>query len=262
VGVQLTAIGSPEDKFWRFREVLLARLDLRSAYDRLKADHEGRSSAEYRNAKAAFFVTLMSTPEYRALDQHMAEADILSAVTPSVSNAGAEQGHVFVVMSGPPGSGKSTIAPTLAAQLGIPLFSKDTIKESLMDALGVDDAAASRRLGAAAIRVMLALARENGRGLLDNNWAASLAIDDLHALGAPIVEVFCRCPPEVSRGRHAARRRHPGHFDEMRAADDDLWFGRASRPLAGGWPVIEIDTVTPVNVPALAQQVKTLAQLA
>lgn len=68
VGVQLTAAGSPEDKFWRLRDVLLARSDLRSALDQLKADHEGASTAQYRQAKAAFFVALQATPEYRALE--------------------------------------------------------------------------------------------------------------------------------------------------------------------------------------------------
>ena len=43
----------------------------------------------------------------------------------------------FVIVSGPPGSGKSTLARDLALRLGLPLFAKDTIKESLMDTLGV-----------------------------------------------------------------------------------------------------------------------------
>jgi GrpB-like predicted nucleotidyltransferase (UPF0157 family) len=66
VGVQLTAIGSPEDKFWRLRDVLVARSDLCSELDQLKAEHEGAPMAEYRPAKAAFFDALQATPEYHA----------------------------------------------------------------------------------------------------------------------------------------------------------------------------------------------------
>jgi predicted kinase len=76
-------------------------------------------------------------------------------------------GFSFVVVSGPPGSGKSTLATALAPRLGLPLFSKDTIKESLLDTLGAPDVEASRRLGAAAVRAILALARENGCGVLE-----------------------------------------------------------------------------------------------
>ncbi len=64
----------------------------------------------------------------------------------------------------------ATIAPGPARNLGLPLFAKDTIKEALMDALGVRDADASRRLGAASIGIMFALARENGCGVVDSNW--------------------------------------------------------------------------------------------
>jgi adenylate kinase family enzyme len=39
-----------------------------------------------------------------------------------------------VLVSGAPGSGKTTIAVPLAAELGLPLLSKDIIKEQLFDA--------------------------------------------------------------------------------------------------------------------------------
>ena len=47
----------------------------------------------------------------------------------------------FVVVSGPPASGKSSLAPALAAELDLPLLAKDVIK----DALAARLVAAARR---------------------------------------------------------------------------------------------------------------------
>ena len=43
----------------------------------------------------------------------------------------------YVVVSGPPGSGKTTLAPRLAAELDLPLIAKDTIKQALLAVLDV-----------------------------------------------------------------------------------------------------------------------------
>jgi predicted kinase len=56
-------------------------------------------------------------------------------------------GGLFVVLSGPPASGKSKLAPPLARALGLPLVAKDTVKDALMSVLPVPDVEASRRLG-------------------------------------------------------------------------------------------------------------------
>lgn len=46
----------------------------------------------------------------------------------------------FIVISGIPASGKTTLASQLAPVLNLPLLDKDDILESLFDSLGIGDA--------------------------------------------------------------------------------------------------------------------------
>jgi predicted kinase len=167
---------------------------------------------------------------------------------------------LFIVVSGPPGSGKSTVASGLARAFGLAVFSKDTIKEALMDQLGCADVEQSRRLGAAAIEVLLAMAMHNGGGVLDSTWRPSLSRPRIARLSGRVVEVFCDCPASLARDRYLVRAgfRHPGHFDTVRGGDVALWTGEAAEPIDGGWPMIRLDTSTPTEIDAVARQLQVL----
>ena len=166
----------------------------------------------------------------------------------------------YVVVSGPPGSGKSTLAAELAPALGLPLFAKDTIKQALMEVLGAPDVEASRRLGTASVAALLAVATANGRGVIESVWHRTYAITDLGRLPGTIVEVFCSCDRDVVEKRYRARAstRAAGHFDDQRRPDE-LWNDEVAVPVAGGWPVIEVDTNGPVDAHDLAQRVRAAA---
>jgi hypothetical protein len=83
-------------------------------------------------------------------------------------------GPLFVVVSGPPASGKSTVAPAIAVELGLPLLAKDTIKDALMSVMPVPDVEASRQLGRAAVAAMLAVAAEApGGAVIESNFYRS-----------------------------------------------------------------------------------------
>jgi len=58
-----------------------------------------------------------------------------------------------------------------------------------------------------------------------------------------------------------AGTRGTGHFDAERAVEE-LWNDEVAQPVAGGWPVIEVDTNAPVDVKPLIVRIRAAAGLA
>lgn len=76
---------------------------------------------------------------------------------------------LVVVVTGMPAAGKTTIAGALSRDLGLPLVSRDKIKERLYDTLGVGDLEWSGRLGGAAFALLFDSARlmtESGHSVM------------------------------------------------------------------------------------------------
>ena len=163
----------------------------------------------------------------------------------------------YVVVSGPPASGKTTLARALAPALGLPLIAKDTIKQALMTVLPVPDVPASRTIGRASVAALLAVAAEAPAAVLESVWHRSYAVADLGSLPGTLVEVFCRCDPAIAAERYARRAgtRSAGHFDAERTIGE-LWNDDVARPVAGGWPVIEVDTTARVDVTSLVERIR------
>ena len=168
-------------------------------------------------------------------------------------------GALFVLVAGPPGSGKSSLAGPLAAELGLALLAKDEIKETLMGELGVPATVQeSRRLGRAAVMALLAMARSSRGAVLDSTFYP-YTVPHLGRLPGTLIEVRCRCPREVAQMRYWARSetRIAGHFDDERPPEE-LWNEHHIEPLGLG-PLIEVDTTVPVDVEPLAQRIRALA---
>jgi hypothetical protein len=94
------------------------------------------------------------------------------------------------VVSGAPGTGKSTIARELGAALRLPVLSLDPIKEALADVLGLGDEDWS-----------------NPAGVGSAAYIASLASDVTPLrLGGPLIEVDTGRPRPPRRWRRSGRR--------------------------------------------------------
>jgi predicted kinase len=170
----------------------------------------------------------------------------------------------ILLISGPPASGKSTIARELAPALGMALLTKDDIKESLYTSMGgaAGDVAFSRTIGNAAMELLWALAPHCPRVILEANFRTRSAYEReklsalLEKTGASCIEIFCRIPLEEAARRFAERarteRHHPAHpLQEMSLER----LSEYAEPF-GMTPVIEVQTSGQVDVAALAERIR------
>jgi predicted kinase len=170
----------------------------------------------------------------------------------------------IVLVSGPPASGKTTIARPLAEALNFALLSKDDIKESLFTSISgpPGDVEWSRKLSDAAMHVLWALAPRCPHVVLEANFRTQSAFDRgqvAHLIGLPgarLVEIFCRVRLEEAARRFAERarleRHHPAHaLTEMSVKQ----LAPYAQPFSLS-PVIEIDTGSPVDADVLLARVR------
>jgi AAA domain-containing protein len=170
----------------------------------------------------------------------------------------------FIIVTGLPASGKSTVGKAVAEALALPFLDKDEILEALFESLGVGDTPWRARLSRAADQVLRRLALRSQGAVIASWWQHPLSQVGsgtspawLSSLPGELIELHCKCDPRVAVERFFARQRHAGHLDASKSKAEELArFARlASHGALGMGRVVEIDTEQELDLLALLDQI-------
>ncbi len=168
-----------------------------------------------------------------------------------------------VVVTGLPGSGKSTLGRTLADRIGFAVCDKDDYLEMLFES--TEEAAGTRSvLSRRADDDFTSAAELLPEVVLISFWRrpelslTSGTPTEWLSESAAVVEVFCECSVGVAVRRFRSRQRHERHGDAQRdPADLTAQFGAlaALGPLGVG-RLVRVDTETPIDIDGVLAAVR------
>jgi len=176
----------------------------------------------------------------------------------------------FVVISGLPGSGKTTLGRRLAPALNLPFIDKDDILERLFESKGVGDAAWRRVLSRESDVILERESTGSNGAILVSLWRvpgmpsdSGTPTDWLQTASHHVVNIHCACELEIAANRFLQRRRHPGHLDGDATAADVLASLRklASLPALDIGARIDVDTSQEQNLTDVVRAIRGALEL-
>lgn len=163
---------------------------------------------------------------------------------------------LVVVVYGPPGAGKSTLAAALAGRLGLAHFDKDEFKDLLLERLGVADHVWSARVGSASWEILVLctdrLLRSGVSLVIESNVRPNAPIVGqlrhiAEVLPATVLGIYLSAHDDVLWERFDSRRRShgrtPGHVGYERRGEFVAALAEAAHgPIDFGGPTCHLDT--------------------
>lgn len=185
---------------------------------------------------------------------------------------------LLVIVTGCPGTGKTTLATHLADVFRIPLICKDDIKEAMADCMSVENREESRKLGRASYAVMDALVSrlcQSGKPfIMESNFPAEFYTPKVagwqSAYGYQVFQILCTADPDILMERITERivsgKRHPVHKEqgdiESGAYRQGLGDGRLA-PLEVEGEFMEVDTtdISTLDTTRIEEKLRLLLSL-
>jgi len=163
---------------------------------------------------------------------------------------------LVVIVTGPPGAGKTVLGKRLSEELKLPFINKDEFKETLFDTLGLDNREWFEPLEAASLEILFHVLESHLKAaksvivetafIPQDHTARFVDLQDQYNFKT--VQILCNTDDDILFRRFIERvksgERHPGHADHLTSYCRFTAFlrERGYGALDIGGSILEIDT--------------------